>query len=1010
MKNGKRNALFFSIILLLCCLFFASCELLEENPNATTRTAEHEASTAPNTTVTPSPTEPAKSDTLSTPESTAKVPAQTTSPTTNCKHSVTRQAEENRIDSTCLKDGSYEVVTYCMSCNEELKRQSHTIGRKKEHTLGKAVTENYVDSTTESEGSYDVVVYCDSCGEQLSRKTIVIDRKPQESWPQPDPNHQWQLFTRNDGVRELRCIDCDMLYYDPSASGCTESHELTVEIEPTHTTVGIMSVQCESCGYGKVEVIQPTNTGAYFCDMTLQEYADASAVELRRLAALIYEECEATNTAALYRIPHADLATYAQIKAFTLELTKNATTDREKAQLIYNWICENIIYDTSYNVNTPAQVWETRRGACSQYVQLMHDMLSSVGILSSYVSVFTSEIEWDQNTSITLPTVFNHLYETGHAVVSFYADGEVLLADPTWGAVLKEASYFDMSNETFSAYCIAVELDWTKIVPEGVDVRNYMVDAIYRIGNHLLILSQGEFSDTGAIFGVNNNLQYVFTRLVPFNNTGHSYFIEISPQPQNAILRNCVTIVNGDLYFHLPNGLRVSYSRLASYALFENSTYGAEISLAFLENYALQNDSLYRLKEGSYRLEACWYQGDTLTIPREINGIPVTEISELCFQKNQTLKRLTVEAAITQLSPIAFFASAIEELYLPASVEQLSFTTSKLLRVLVVSPDNPYYTTAENVLYNKDMTELLYYPGGKTDRVFSVPEGVKKIERISNNAHLEQLILPEGLTEIGELITLENLSQIHLPSTLRQVHSIFGNSLSELVFPDGVTHIAGQLVSMPKLTRLVLPASLEELQTYASLFDLDLLEEFYISPSNQHFATVNGVLFTKDMKTLIAYPNGKERTVYTVPDGVETINRNAFLCNDRLTEVILPESLKKLDFDSFNTASIERIDLKNVEELDEGVFAGCHQLKSLVLPNTLKKIGAQSFYDCGLEYVVIENPDLEASGAFFNAAQIVIFLTYDTLTDKEAEWATHVAAVYPQSAWQYVNGVPTPIE
>ena len=68
----------------------------------------------------------------------------------------------------------------------------------------------------------------------------------------------------------------------------------------------------------------------------------------------------------------------------------------------------------------------------------------------------------------------------------------------------------------------------------------------------------------------------------------------------------------------------------------------------------------------------------------------------------------------------------------------------------------------------------------------------------------------------------------------------------------------------------------------------------------------------------------------------------------------------------------------------------------------------QIFYDSSVEYIIIENPDLiVAETAFLRADKLKIFLTYETLTDKELSWTAFVEGVYPQSAWEYVDGVPT---
>jgi hypothetical protein len=55
------------------------------------------------------------------------------------------------------------------------------------------------------------------------------------------------------------------------------------------------------------------------------------------------------------------------------------------------------------------------------------------------------------------------------------------------------------------------------------------------------------------------------------------------------------------------------------------------------------------------------------------------------------------------------------------------------------------------------------------------------------------------------------------------------------------------------------------------------LAEIIVSGENEHFGSMDGVLFDKDKTTLIKYPPAKTGSEYTIPLTVESINRSAFL-------------------------------------------------------------------------------------------------------------------------------------
>ena len=90
-------------------------------------------------------------------------------------HTPTEAVIENYVEATCTDAGSFDVVVYCADCGEEISRETATIPAVCKNL--ELVTENYNESTCKEEGSYDAVVYCKDCGKEISRNTIVIPVK-----------------------------------------------------------------------------------------------------------------------------------------------------------------------------------------------------------------------------------------------------------------------------------------------------------------------------------------------------------------------------------------------------------------------------------------------------------------------------------------------------------------------------------------------------------------------------------------------------------------------------------------------------------------------------------------------------------------------------------------------------------------------------------------------------------------------------------------------------------------
>jgi hypothetical protein len=59
------------------------------------------------------------------------------------------------------------------------------------------------------------------------------------------------------------------------------------------------------------------------------------------------------------------------------------------------------------------------------------------------------------------------------------------------------------------------------------------------------------------------------------------------------------------------------------------------------------------------------------------------------------------------------------------------------------------------------------------------------------------------------------------------------------------------------------------------------LKEISVAEDNESYVAQGGILFTKDMKTLVSYPSAKPGETYIIPDGVTSIGDSAFFwCND----------------------------------------------------------------------------------------------------------------------------------
>ena len=128
------------------------------------------------------------------------------------------------------------------------------------------------------------------------------------------------------------------------------------------------------------------------------------------------------------------------------------------------------------------------------------------------------------------------------------------------------------------------------------------------------------------------------------------------------------------------------------------------------------------------------------------------------------------------------------------------------------------------------------------------------------------------------------------------------------------------------------------------------------------YKTVDGIIYSADMTTLIACPQMKTGKV-VIPEGVKRIRKAAF-SGSKISSVVLPDSLEKIGDEAFyGCENLEDIDFGHgLERIGENgcrnMFADC-AISKLVLPPQIKKIGIAAFYYCNKLTELVLNEGLE---------------------------------------------------
>lgn len=256
--------------------------------------------------------------------------------------------------------------------------------------------------------------------------------------------------------------------------------------------------------------------------------------------------------------------------------------------------------------------------------------------------------------------------------------------------------------------------------------------------------------------------------------------------------------------------------------------------------------------------------GGDIVIPASIDGLPVTEIGYLAFY-NHAVTAVRLPSTLVKIADFAFYRCPLTYANIPASVRSIgkeAFARCSPLTSIDVEVDNPSYSAYGGMLFTKDMKTLLQCPAGKPDAVE----------------------LPDTVTEIAPFAFegCSKLTTLHLPATITQIG-------------EGAFSACYELLNLT------------------------------VDSGNQHYSSIDGVLFDKAASTLLQYPAGKTGEV-VIPASVVTIGTQAFAGCFRLTTATIPFG---------------------VQRIEAGAFFECSNLSTIQLPTSLVAIGAQVFDGCG---------------------------------------------------------------
>lgn len=307
---------------------------------------------------------------------------------------------------------------------------------------------------------------------------------------------------------------------------------------------------------------------------------------------------------------------------------------------------------------------------------------------------------------------------------------------------------------------------------------------------------------------------------------------------------------------------------------------------------SLQGDKLnYRIISDS--LKTCEvikgnYKGD-IVIPQKViigkDSYQVVSIASGAFNTPDGATSVKIPSTVTSIDFYENFTYTVKNIY--------------------IDEENTVYKSEDGIVYSKDGSALLRYPGGRSE--------------------LSSYIIPEGISRIG-------------------CGAFYESNIGIITLPESLTVIEDYAFEGSAITVVFIPKDVQTIGACA-FSRTSRCSQIRIDANNLYFTVLEGVLFTKDMLSLIQYPLAKSSGNYKIPEVVQRIETMAFAGANNLSNVTLPSTLINIDSKAFYGCGVlSAVDIPaGVITIGDEAFAQCGSLKSIVIGKNVRSIGASAF-------------------------------------------------------------------
>jgi hypothetical protein len=413
---------------------------------------------------------------------------------------------------------------------------------------------------------------------------------------------------------------------------------------------------------------------------------------------------------------------------------------------------------------------------------------------------------------------------------------------------------------------------------------------------------------------------------------------------------------------------------------------------------------------GDYAFEDC-FSLTSVTIPNS-----VTSIGDGAFD-GCSLTSVTIPNSVTNIGGGAFSGCSLTSVTIPDSVTNIGtgvFYGCSSLKAITVDANNPAFSSVAGVLFNKNQTTLVEYPGDGA-RNYMIPNSVTCIATNAfSRCLLTNVMIPNSVTSIGDYAFDEcyNLTSVTISTNVTSIPGYafwLCEDLTNVTIPNSVTNIEYDAFAGCSLTSVTIGSSVSYIGADAFLENHITHSVFFLG--NAPTTLVADAQGAGPFNYTVGTGNYGQTTFYYLPgtsgwtsNGVPRFGFQQFFWNPQV-----PFGFKIVNgtisigdyFGSSGAVSIpSEIDNLSVTSIGDYAFANCTNLTSITIPNSVTSIGNYAFAGLWLDSITIPNSvNSIGEGAFqscINLTGVSIPASVSYIGDVAFDSCTNLSVVFFQ--------------